>query len=113
MATEIYIIFDGPPSHESGRFVEVEDGEGHGLGLEQTGADWKQRKKFWTLGPFANANESWDNGYEDGKRDGAVSLLTALKAARVDLRDYDAAPIQQVRDNITRAIKKAEASNSR
>ena len=52
--SEIYIIFDGPPSHESGRFVEVEDGNGNGLGTEQTGADWSQRKDgLWQLGPFS------------------------------------------------------------
>ena len=51
---EIYIIFDGPPSHESGRFVEVEDGNGKGLGPEQTGADWTKREDgLWQLGPFS------------------------------------------------------------
>jgi hypothetical protein len=29
--TQFYIVFDGPPSHESGRFVEVEDADGNGL----------------------------------------------------------------------------------
>src|SRR6185312_16156436 len=27
----IDIVFDGPPNHESGRFVEVEDGNGSGI----------------------------------------------------------------------------------
>ncbi len=53
----IYVIFDGPPSHDSGRFVEVEDGEGHGLGTEQTGADWERYgEDLWRLGPFAPSN---------------------------------------------------------
>jgi hypothetical protein len=52
----IYIVFDGPPSHESGRFVEVEDEQRHGLGPSATGADWAQRDDgCWTLGPFARA----------------------------------------------------------
>ena len=60
--SEIYIIFDGPPSHESGRFVEVEDGDGKGLGPEQTGADWTKRGDgLWQLGPFANAQASCDH----------------------------------------------------
>ena len=39
------IVFDGPPSHESGRFVEVEvDGKGVGVGA------WVHRPDgYWTL----------------------------------------------------------------
>lgn len=29
----INIVFDGSPSHVSGRFVEVEDDDGHGLSV--------------------------------------------------------------------------------
>lgn len=50
---DAYVVFDGPPSHESGRFIEVEDGHGHGLGPSQCGADWRQREDgYWELGPF-------------------------------------------------------------
>jgi hypothetical protein len=31
--SSIHIVFDGPPSHESGRFVEVEDESGHSIGV--------------------------------------------------------------------------------
>ena len=31
MSEKIRIVFDGPPSHESGRFVEVENEHGEGL----------------------------------------------------------------------------------
>ena len=41
--------------------------------------------------------------------DAAPQLLEALEQARADLRDYGAAPIQQVRDNITAVIKAATA----
>jgi hypothetical protein len=52
----IYVVFDGPPSHESGRFVEVETADGRGLSPRQTGADWHQREDgLWALGPFAIA----------------------------------------------------------
>lgn len=49
----LYVIFDGPPSHESGRFVEVETADGKGRGPEMTGADWSERPNgMWALGPF-------------------------------------------------------------
>jgi hypothetical protein len=49
----VFVIFDGPPSHESGRFIEVENEQGESLGPQQTGADWKERSDGnWTLGPF-------------------------------------------------------------
>lgn len=40
------ILFDGPPAHESGRFVEVEDEEGKGLSF----GEWIQRDDgYWVL----------------------------------------------------------------
>ena len=42
----INIIFDGPPAHESGRFVEVEDDNGHGLHV----GEWIEREDgLWAL----------------------------------------------------------------
>ena len=35
---EIRIVFDGPPSHESGRFVEVENEKGEGIRF----GEWRQ-----------------------------------------------------------------------
>lgn len=35
----INIIFDAPPSHESGRFVEVETDDGKGVGI----GEWVER----------------------------------------------------------------------
>ena len=50
----IFIIFDGPPSHESGRFVEVETADGHSV----RAGEWKQREDgLWTLGPFLRVKE--------------------------------------------------------
>ena len=41
----IQIVFDGPPAHESGRFVEVEQG-GKGINF----GEWKQREDgYWVL----------------------------------------------------------------
>ena len=43
---KIRVVFDGPPSHESGRFVEVEDTEGHGLSV----GEWIELKDgLWAL----------------------------------------------------------------
>jgi hypothetical protein len=42
----IDIVFDGPPSHESGRFVEVENAEGRSIHV----GEWLQRPDgYWVL----------------------------------------------------------------
>jgi uncharacterized sporulation protein YeaH/YhbH (DUF444 family) len=42
----IDVVFDGPPSHESGRFVEVEDTSGRSIKF----GEWVQRDDgFWAL----------------------------------------------------------------
>lgn len=42
----IDIVFDGPPSHESGRFVEVEDADGRSIEV----GDWIHRDDhYWVL----------------------------------------------------------------
>jgi hypothetical protein len=42
----IDIVFDGPPGHESGRFVEVEDGHGHSINA----GEWLERVDgLWVL----------------------------------------------------------------
>ena len=42
---KIRIVFDGPPSHEGGRFVEVENEHGEGMSL----GEWKQEGEYWHL----------------------------------------------------------------
>jgi hypothetical protein len=45
-AGPIHIIFDGPPSHESGRFVEVETPDGKGINV----GEWVERDDgLWAL----------------------------------------------------------------
>lgn len=40
------IVFDGPPSHESGRFIETENDIGHSIGI----GEWVQRLDgYWVL----------------------------------------------------------------
>jgi hypothetical protein len=42
----INIVFDGPPAHESGRFVEVETDDGHSMSIGQ----WLDRPDgYWAL----------------------------------------------------------------
>ena len=42
---EVHVVFDGPPSHESGRFVECEDGLGNGI----SAGKWVQVGDLWHL----------------------------------------------------------------
>lgn len=47
MSSFIDIVFDGPPSHESGRFIEVEDADGKSISI----GEWVTRPgdpKGWT-----------------------------------------------------------------
>ncbi len=49
MNEPVFVIFDGPPSHESGRFVEVETEDRRSV----RAGEWKERPDgYWTLGPF-------------------------------------------------------------
>lgn len=44
--TALHFVFDGPPSHESGRFVEVETPEGRSVNA----GEWRERKDgLWEL----------------------------------------------------------------
>ena len=44
--TEIRIVFDGPPAHESGRFIEVEDVSGKSIRV----GEWHERQDgLWEL----------------------------------------------------------------
>ena len=44
--TDIHIVFDGPPGHEPGRFVEVEDANGISIKF----GEWKHRDDgYWAL----------------------------------------------------------------
>ena len=46
MAEKIHIVFDGPPSHKSGRFVEVENASGQSIRF----GEWVHRPDgFWAL----------------------------------------------------------------
>lgn len=44
-----WIVFDGPPGPEPGRFVEVEDQDGRGAVGSR---EWRNEGELWALGPF-------------------------------------------------------------
>ncbi len=41
----IRILFDGPPSHEGGRFIEVENEKGEGISF----GEWIEQGDYWVL----------------------------------------------------------------
>ena len=45
MTKAINIIFDGPPGHDSGRFVEVETDDGKSINA----GEWIQDGNYWKL----------------------------------------------------------------
>lgn len=46
VGTYVDVVFDGPPDHEAGRFVEVEKADGSGVKL----GNWVQRDDgYWAL----------------------------------------------------------------
>ena len=55
----LFVRFDGPPSHDSGRFVELETEGWRSVGPEESGAHWYlQDDGTWLLGPFSRAPEA-------------------------------------------------------
>ena len=69
---KIRIVFDGPPSHESGRFVEVENEHGESMSL----GEWKQDGEFWYL-EFSN---------QESQIGLAAQYITQLKKEKEELR---------------------------
>ncbi len=58
MDKPINIIFDGPPSHRSGRFVEVETDDGESINA----GDWIKRDDgLWALRIIALPKENHGN----------------------------------------------------
>lgn len=41
----INIVFDGPPGHDTGRFIEVETDDGKSINI----GEWVQRGNYWVL----------------------------------------------------------------
>lgn len=59
---KVYVVFDAPPGHEGGRFVEVEDEHGVGVG----GLEWEEEADGkWRLGPFLVGPPGFPTGLVD------------------------------------------------
>lgn len=71
----VYVIFDGPPGPEAGRFVEVEDADGNSI----RAGEWADRGDgYWSLhvGVLAPGDTGYDAGYDDGLRVARESWAT-------------------------------------
>jgi hypothetical protein len=65
----VCIVFDGPPDHESGRFVEVEDADGHSISIGR----WeKSEDGFWRL--WLDAEQVHDTSKLVSKHGGTWTL---------------------------------------
>lgn len=47
-AVPVFIVFDGPPSHQSPRFIEVETEDGKSV----SAGEWSKVGEYWKLGPL-------------------------------------------------------------
>lgn len=47
-AEPVYIVFDGPPSHISPKFVDVENA----AGMSVCAGEWAQIGRYWNFGPL-------------------------------------------------------------
>ena len=70
---QFYIVFDGPPGPESGRFVEAETDTGRSVAV----GEWRQRGEYWLLGPFTEPDAS--QALIDHLDDRNSALVTALQ----------------------------------
>ena len=71
----VYVIFDGPPGPEAGRFVEVHDSRGRSVGDGRF--SWVQAGQYWTLGPLYRQPTTGCNwrGMGSAPHDGETFLL--------------------------------------
>ena len=61
----IDVVFDGPPGHESGRFVEVEDASGKSINY----GEWVQRSDgFWVLRLPRLVSKTFSEVYDENAR---------------------------------------------
>ena len=87
---ELRIVFDGPPSHEGGRFVEVEDASGKGI----RAGEWRERPdKLWELVITALPSAADDQFVTRALYDGALAagIAHAERAIAAEAKLADAA----------------------
>lgn len=71
----LHILFDGPPSHESGRFVEVNDDTGKSV----RAGEWIEKDGFWEL--VIQARPETEHVEPEGEVD---ALVAEARASTVD-----------------------------
>jgi hypothetical protein len=68
----IDIVFDGPPSHESGRFVEVEDAQGKSIKF----GEWVKRDDgYWALRINHDESKQREQAVVEAERERCVKIL--------------------------------------
>lgn len=92
------VVFDGPPSHESGRFVEVEDDQGHSINAGQ----WHDRGDgMWELRiPQHSSGKSLAEAWAEIAR-----VRMELAAAQRTIADMHAAAVGEVRAPIRGVVE--------
>jgi hypothetical protein len=106
-AEPLYVVFDGPPAPESGRFVEVEDADGCGVDYA---LEWKQREDgLWTLGPFyavpSDVEACLDNLAHAERGCRKWCGWGEPLRGEVDLPDDEEAQLETLRQNLLRKKK--------
>lgn len=77
----VHVVFDGPPGHESGRFVETEDSEGHGI----SAGEWVEIRGCWHLViERPQLGDDYTNALEDDNAD-FLERIKELNAYVVEL----------------------------
>ena len=123
----LHIVFDGLPSHESGRFVEVEDESGKSINA----GDWKQREDgLWELMLFEDAelsrlraaNEEYQKAWDDvvdtiskfqpDHKGALMEMLSDLGKERDRLRNTHEAMRDELGE-VRRKLAQAEADKAR
>jgi hypothetical protein len=108
----IDIVFDGPPSHESGRFVEVEDEHGHSINagewIDRGNGHWALRINVGGAGEHrpVDADDPLKKAYELGMDDAEADHHGQRKGKRsltevIDIVGADRGIYGDVRDSYT------------
>lgn len=80
MSDKVYVIFDGPPGHDSGEFIEVEDETGMSIKPGDLGEmAWSKAKTagYYRLGPF------WRIDYSEDLKEAEAKIERLIKAGDV------------------------------
>ncbi len=89
MRPSFNIVFDGPPEHQAGRFIEVETQPG----ISISAGHWSQRDSFWLLGPFQEASDDSELLSSANKALAEILRLNnAMRSALETLLDFQSVP---------------------